>query len=190
MNPMNPMNTLLFGSLLALLFVGSTPDAGAQQFMTREGNVHFFSSTPIEDIEADNRQMSGLLNASTGDFAFQVQMRAFHFEKALMEEHFNESYVESETYPKATFQGSIASWENIPNDGQRHDVVAEGEFDIHGVTQPQRIEGTVQWVDGGWKLQATFEVTLADHKIVIPAVVKDNISPVIAIDVEAQLLPR
>ena len=98
--------------------------------------------------------------------------------------------MESETYPKATFQGSLASWENIPKDGQRHDVVAEGEFDIHGVTQPQRIGGTVQWVDGGWKLQATFEVTLADHKVVIPAVVKDNISPVIAIDVEAQLLPR
>ena len=69
-------------------------------------------------------------------------------------------------------------------------MVADGEFDIHGVTQPHRIEGTVQWADGAWKLQATFEVTLADHNIVIPAVVKDNISPVIAVDVEAQLLPR
>ena len=187
---MTPMKTPLFGSLLALLVVGSATDADAQQFMTREGHVHFFSSTPIENIEADNRQMSGLLDASTGDFAFQVQMRAFHFEKALMEEHFNESYVESETHPKATFQGRIASWENIPKDGQRHDVVAEGEFDIHGVTQPHRIEGTVQWVDGAWELQARFEVTLADHNIVIPTVVKENISPVIAIDVEAQLLPR
>lgn len=187
---MNPMKTPLFGSSLALLMMGFAPDAGAQQFMTREGHVHFFSSTPIEDIEADNRQMSGLLDASTGDFAFQVQMRAFHFEKALMEEHFNESYVESETHPKATFQGNIASWERVANDGKRYDVVAEGEFDIHGVTQPQRIEGTMQWVDGTWKLEANFKVTLDDHNIVIPAVVKDNISPVIAIDVEAQLMPR
>ena len=187
---MNLMRPPRLSPLLALLFVGFAPDAVAQQFMTREGHVHFFSSTPIEDIEAHNRQMSGLLDASTGDFAFQVQMRAFHFEKALMEEHFNESYVESEAFPKATFKGRIASWERIPNDGQRHDVVAEGEFDIHGVTQPHRIEGTVQWVDGVWKLQANFEVTLADHNIVIPAVVKDNISPVIAVDVEAQLLPR
>ena len=184
------MKTPLFGSLLALLMMGFAPDAGAQQFMTREGHVHFFSSTPIEDIEADNRQMSGLLDASTGDLAFQVQMRAFHFEKALMEEHFNESYVESEAHPKATFQGSIVSWERVANDGQWHDVVAEGEFDIHGVTQPHRIEGTMQWMDGAWKLRANFEVTLADHNIVIPAVVKDNISPVIAIDVEAQLMPR
>ena len=159
---MNPMKTPLFGSLLPFLWWDS-PRTGAQQFMTREGHVHFFSSTPIEDIEADNRQMSGLLDASTGDFAFQVQMRAFHFEKALMEEHFNESYVESEKHPKATFQGN-PSWENIPKDGQWHDVVAEGEFDIHGVTQPHRIEGTVQWADGAWVL-STFEVTLADHNI-------------------------
>lgn len=184
------MKNPIFDSLLVLLFVGFASDAGAQQFMTREGHVHFFSSTPIEDIEADNRQMSGLLDALTGEFAFQVQMRAFHFEKALMEEHFNESYVESEAFPKATFTGRIVSWERIPNDGQRHDVVAEGEFDIHGVTQPQRIEGTVQWMDGALKLKANFEATLADHNIVIPTVVKDNISPVIAIDVEAQLLPR
>ena len=123
--------------------------------MTREGHVHFFSSTPIEDIEADNRQMSGPFDASTGDFAFQVQMRAFHFEKALMEEHFNESYVESETHPKAS-QGSIASWGARRKRWQAHDVVAEGEFDIHGMTQSQRIEVNVV-VDGTWKLQANFE---------------------------------
>lgn len=190
MNPMNPMKTPLFGSWLALLLLGFAPDADAQQFMTREGHVHFFSSTPIEDIEAHNHQMSGLLDASTGEFAFQVQMRAFHFEKALMEEHFNESYVESDAHPKATFQGQINSWADVKANGERFDVVAEGEFNIHGVTKPQRIAGTVQWDDKAWRLNAAFELVLADHEILIPAVVKDNISPVIAIDVEAQLLPR
>ena len=117
-------------------------------------------------------------------------MRAFHFEKALMEEHFNESYVESETHPKATFQGSIASWENILNDGLRHDVVAEGVR--HPRSNPTPTDRRHNAVDGrrAWKLQANFKVTLADHNIVIPAVVKDNISPIIAVDVEAQLLPR
>ncbi|MDA1243164.1 MAG: YceI family protein, partial [Bacteroidetes bacterium] len=83
------------------LLVLSTSLLNAQQFMTRTGHVHFFSETPMENIEAENSQMSGLLDASNGGFAFQVQMRAFHFEKALMEEHFNENYVESEKYPKA-----------------------------------------------------------------------------------------
>ena len=93
-------------TLLCLLgFVAWT--STAQQFMTRSGNVGFFSATPIENIEAHNHQMSGLLDASNGGFAFQVQMRGFHFEKALMEEHFNENYVESDTYPKATYQGTI-----------------------------------------------------------------------------------
>ena len=74
---MNLMKTPLFGSLLALLVVGFAPVAGAQQFMTREGHVHFFSSTPIEDIEADNRQMSGLLDASTGDLPFKSKCAPF-----------------------------------------------------------------------------------------------------------------
>ena len=101
LTPMKPSKTSFWSLVSHFLVV-----LPAQQFMTREGHVHFFSSTPIEDIEADNHQMSGLLDASNGSFAFQVQMRAFHFEKALMEEHFNESYVESDTHPKATFQGT------------------------------------------------------------------------------------
>ena len=126
---------------------------------------------------------------STGDFAFQVQMRAFHFEKALMEEHFNESYVGQKPTPRRPSRkhrvvGSRRKrWQATRRRGRR-------KFDIHGVTQPQRIEVPMQWMDGAWNLQANFEVTLADHNIVIPAVVKDNISPVIAIDVAAQLMPR
>ena len=96
---MNQRNPLLFVALNLCLGISAL----GQQFMTREGHVHFFSSTPIENIEADNHQMSGLLDAATGEFAFQVQMRGFHFEKALMEEHFNESYVESDKHPKRRF---------------------------------------------------------------------------------------
>lgn len=182
--------TSLTHLILVLLAVCFALQGQAQQFMTREGHVHFFSSTPIEDIEAHNHQMSGLLDGTTGAFAFQVQMRSFHFDKALMEEHFNESYLESDAHPKATFQGQFTSWADVKANGERFDVVAEGEFNIHGVTKPQRIVGTVQWDDNAWRLNAAFEVVLADHEILIPAVVKDNISPVIAIDVEAQLLPR
>ena len=110
---MNQRNTLLFVALNLCLGISAL----SQQFMTREGHVHFFSSTPIEDIEADNHQMSGLLDAATGEFAFQIQMRGFHFEKALMEEHFNESYVESDKHPKATFLGQIQDWSDALFDG-------------------------------------------------------------------------
>ncbi len=144
----------------------------------------------MENIEAENTQMSGLLDASNGEFAFQVQMRAFHFEKALMEEHFNENYVESEKFPKASFQGSIQDWNAGWNDGEPHDVVAQGSFDFHGVKANRSIAGTVVWNGQAWEIETRFPVELQDHRIEVPAVVKDNIAPVIDVDVKATLEPR
>ena len=177
--------------ILAALFMATDIHAQGQQFMTREGHVHFFSATPIENIEADNHQMSGLLDADTGEFAFQAQMRGFHFEKALMEEHFNESYVESEKHPKATFLGQIEAW-NAKElaDGKSHNVTAKGKFNIHGVEQLVEIPGDLRWTGESWTLSAQFEVVLKAHDIEVPAVVKDNISPVIDVDVNATLNPR
>jgi polyisoprenoid-binding protein YceI len=176
--------------ILSTLLLTSASFASAQQFMTRSGQVHFFSETSMENIEAENAQMSGLLDASNGGFAFQVQMRAFHFEKALMEEHFNENYVESEKYPKATFQGTIKDWDNAWKDGESHNVVATGSFDFHGVKKESDIAGTLTWNGKGWDIEARFPVALKDHKIEVPAVVKDNIAPVIDVDVKATLDPR
>ena len=175
---------------LSTLLLATASIANAQQFMTRSGQVHFFSETSMENIEAENAQMSGLLDASNGGFAFQVQMRAFHFEKALMEEHFNENYVESEKYPKATFQGAIKDWNDALKDGESHDVVATGSFEFHGVKQDRDIAGTLTWNGKGWDIETRFPVTLEDHKIEVPAVVKDNIAPVIDVDVKATLDPR
>jgi len=176
--------------LFCILLASSACMLQAQQFMTRSGQVHFFSETSMENIEAENAQMSGLLDASNGGFAFQVQMRAFHFEKALMEEHFNENYVESEKYPKATFQGTIQGWDDAWKDGEAHDVVASGSFEFHGVKQDRDIAGTLTWNGKGWDIETRFPVALEDHKIEVPAVVKDNIAPVIDVDVKATLDPR
>ena len=187
---MTPTTNNTMNIFLSLLLFASFTLANAQQFMTRSGQVHFFSETPMENIEAENAQMSGLLDASNGGFAFQVQMRAFHFEKALMEEHFNENYVESEKHPKATFQGAIKDWDNTWNDGDPHDVVATGSFDFHGVKQDRDIAGTLTWNGKAWEIETRFPVALEDHEIEVPAVVKDNISPVIDVDVKATLDPR
>jgi len=158
--------------------------------MTREGHVHFFSSTPIEDIEADNHQMRGCVDAATGELAGQIQRSGLHVEKAWMEEHFNESYVESDKHPKATFLGQIQDWSDALSDGTSRKVVAKGSFNIHGVEQPADISGELQWTGESWALSAQFDVSLEAHNILIPAVVKDNISPVIAVDVHATLNPR
>ena len=107
-----------------------------------------------------------------------------------MEEHFNESYVESEKHPKATFQGQIQNWSMVESDGKSHMVTAKGNFDLHGVEQPVDILGELHWTGEAWALSARFEVSLKTHNIQVPAVVRDNISPVIDVDVHAIMNPR
>ena len=85
----------------------------AQKYITRNGSVSFFSETPIEDIRALNKQTSCVLDINTGSFAFQVPIRGFMFKNALMQEHFNENYLESDIYPKSIFKGKIKDWDSI-----------------------------------------------------------------------------
>ena len=75
-------------------------------------------------------------------------------------------------------------------DGQSHDVVAEGTLDFHGVQQARTVTGKLVWKEGGWASDAVMDIALNDHDIRVPAVVKDNISSVIAVDIHAQLSPR
>ena len=93
-----------------VLLVASFYSANAQQYFTRTGEISFYSSTPVEDIEAKNKTVTAIFDATSGKIQFSAAMKSFKFEKALMEEHFNENYVESDQFPKSTFNGVI---ENI-----------------------------------------------------------------------------
>jgi hypothetical protein len=163
--------------------------AFAQQYMTREGHVRFFSTTPIEDIEAENHQTTALLT-SDGAFAFRVPVLGFRFEKALMEEHFNENYLESHTHPNGAFEGNIDGFTDALKDGQPHDVLAKGVLNIHGVEQQREIPSKVRWNGTGWDIESVFTVAPADHDINIPNVVRNKIAPTIEVTVEANLNPR
>src|SRR5215210_2804803 len=96
-----------YSLILATLFLATT--AFSQRYMTRTGKVTFFSSTPLENIEAINNEMACAIDSKSGDVAFQVPIKSFKFEKALMQEHFNENYLESDKYPKAEFKGKVAN---------------------------------------------------------------------------------
>lgn len=175
---------------LFLLLVCAMPFAlSAQQYMTREGNVRFFSTTPIEDIEAENHQTTALLTAD-GAFAFRVPVLGFRFEKALMEEHFNENYLESHTYPNGSFEGNIDGFTDALKDGEPHDVLAKGILSIHGIEQEREIPSKVRWNGTGWNIESVFNVAPADHDIKIPKVVRNKIAPIIEVTVDAQLIPR
>ena len=179
------MRILLITFVLAL--IGDV--ASAQQFMTREGRVHFFSTTPVEDIEAINEQTTAMLTAE-GQFAFRVPILGFRFEKALMEEHFNENYMESTTYPNGTFEGKVANWSNGWNDGATHEVVAAGALTIHGVTVEREIPATIKWNGKAWEIESMFNVSPTDHAIEIPKMVRNKIAESLEVTVNAALAPR
>ncbi len=157
----------------------------AQKLITRNGHIWFHSSTPIEDIEAHTYQAMSVLDTEKGDMAFAILMKSFQFEKALMQEHFNEKYVESEKYPKATFQGRVTNWEDVDLESPgTYAVNVEGNLEIHGETHPIASEGKFTIDDEQINGTAAFSIQLVDYKIKVPSVVRDNIAEEIDIMVD------
>lgn len=179
------MRTFFF---LALTLSGQAV-VHAQQYMTRDGVVQFFSSTPVEDIEALNTQTTALLT-SDGQFAFRVPILGFRFERALMEEHFNENYLESTTYPNGTFEGKIDQFDASYSDGDWHEVVARGTLSIHGVDVERSIPSNLKWNGASWEVESEFQVSPATHRIQIPKIVSKKIAEEIRVTVRATLKPR
>lgn len=173
---------------MTFMFLGST--LTAQIWMSKNAQIRFFSTTPIEDIEALNNYAAGAINAKTGRIFFKAMMKSFKFEKALMQEHFNENYVESEKFPKSTFKGKVSdiSAVNFGKDGS-YNVTVSGDLTIHGVTKPVSAKGVIKVAAGKVSAKSTFNIALADYKVQIPAVVKDNISPNIEIRVSMNYQP-
>ena len=156
-------------------------------YMTRNGNVDFFSSTPLEDIKAVNNQVSCVLNKENGQFAFQVPIKAFTFKNALMQEHFNESYLESDIYPKSIFKGEIIGWDDIQLSQDSLNILIEGDLTIHGVKNQVRQSGRV-WVSSGIIYgESTFSVRLVDYQVKVPKIVRENIAEVIKVNVKVKL---
>src|SRR4051794_23049574 len=167
-------NTMVRKNLMAVLFLMLCAAVSYSQdkFYTKTGRIDFFSKASLEDIEANNKTVTAVLDSKSGALQFAVQMKGFEFEKKLMQEHFNENYVESDKFPKAEFRGTISnnSEINYTKDGT-YTARVKGKLTIHGVTKDVETTGTVK-VDGG-KLdtKSTFDVKLSDYDIKIPSVV-------------------
>ncbi|MCB0630886.1 MAG: YceI family protein [Saprospiraceae bacterium] len=170
--------------IVCLLFI-SLPSMFSQKYFTREGKVVFTSQAPLEKIEAENEKATSVLDVTSGRMEFAILIKAFQFEKALMQEHFNENYMESSTYPKATFKGQIKQVDavNWSADGT-YEVIVTGDITIHGATKAIEAPATITVKDGDISASSTFELTVADFEIKIPAVVRDNIAKTVEVTVE------
>ncbi len=183
------MKKLILSAILVLV-IGLVSSKGySQKYMTKNGFIKFYSETPIETIQADNRQVNSALDIQTGDFVFKILMKSFVFEKALMQEHFNENYVESDKFPNATFQGKVAGISGIDLTREGiYEVTVEGDLTIHGVTRKITEKGTFT-VKAGDKIHGAskFMVKPADYDIKIPSTVMKNIAETLEVTVDIEL---
>jgi len=175
--------------VLILTLLGYFSKVDAQDtFYTKGGKISFYSKSKVEDIEATNSGVTCVMDKKSGLIQFSVLMKGFEFEKALMQEHFNENYVESDKYPKSTFKGQVTnnSEINYSVDGS-YPAKVKGSLFIHGETKEVETNGTIEIKNGKILVKAEFPVLLSDYKISIPSVVKENLSNSIRITVNCTL---
>ncbi len=158
----------------------------SQRFKSTDSYIKFYSDAPVEDIEAVNKNASSIIDIESQAVVFVVPITSFEFDKSLMQEHFNENYLESEKYPKAIFKGKLIEW-----NGEKGKVLAkaEGEFDLHGVKKNVSMEGEIDYQDGKIIINSVFMIKLEDYKIKIPKAVFYNIAEEVEVTVKFEYAP-
>jgi polyisoprenoid-binding protein YceI len=160
------------------------------RYFTKTGTISFNAGTSMEDIDATNRSVTSVIDASTGQIEFAVLIKGFEFKRGLMQEHFNENYMESEKYPKSIFKGKIedVSKVNFTKDG-KYPVKITGTLDLHNVKKETTAQGTFTITGGSISGEGNFTVTLEDFAIKIPGAVKDKVSTTATIQVKCSYKP-
>ncbi|MBK9335852.1 MAG: YceI family protein [Lewinellaceae bacterium] len=179
--------TVLLGALVVC--AGGLPPAG-DTFRCENGRIVLKSEAPLEVIQARSSQLRGILDPERQTFAWTVEVSTFDgFNSPLQREHFNENYMETTRFPKATFSGKIIEEIDFTKNGIQS-VRAKGKLNIHGVEQERIVKGQLEIKGNKIRIQAKFTVSLADHDIAIPKVVYQKIAEEITVTVEAELVNK
>jgi polyisoprenoid-binding protein YceI len=158
--------------------------AGQETYVCKNAKISLYSQAPLEDIDATSLKGTSVFNAANGELAFSVPIRSFQFQKSLMQEHFNENYMESDKYPQAMFRGNIQENPDYSKNGT-YPVTVKGVLDVHGVKQNRTIPGKITVNNGSISMAAEFTVLCKDHKIEIPKLVFQKIAESIRVQVAA-----
>ena len=178
--------------LLLILAVGLITSAqcyGQSKYRTSSGNVHFNASTPLEDIDAENQDVNAILATADGRFAVVMLVKDFKFPRKLMQEHFNENYMETETYPKAYFSGVIEDFNLDSVSSNAIKKTVKGELTIHGVKRSRSEEIVIRKKGNSIYLESSFTVRPEDHNIEVPKIVFAKIAQEVKVSINLQLSP-
>jgi polyisoprenoid-binding protein YceI len=158
-----------------------------KKYSTQTATLDFTSQAELELIKAATSEARGLIDPTTNQFAFSVEVNTFKgFNSSLQREHFNEKYMETEKFPKASFSGKIIEQVDYTKNGS-YDVRAKGDLDIHGVKQMRIIKGKIVVNNGSVTVDAEFMVPLSDHNIAIPSIVSQKIATQIQVQFVASM---
>lgn len=173
-------------SLILLVIACAT--ARGQLYSTASGEISFHSHTFLEDIDAVNKNVSAIIDPLKKNIAFTMRIKGFEFKRKLMQEHFNENYLESDKYPVSTFTGSY-SGEMITDKEGAYPVTVKGNLTIHGVSKPVVIPGTLTVKNGSITAISSFKLNPADYNISVPFIVRDKIEKENTVNVHIEFKP-
>ena len=161
----------------------------SQKMFIQGSQVDFFSSAPLEDISAISNKLEGVVDFETGAFFFRIPITSFVFPSSLMQQHFNEKYMESELYALSSFKGNLKEKINLA-DNQSINVEAIGVLNIHGVDKDVIVQTYLNIEDRRVQFSSSFNVLLEDFSIKVPKIVRMNIADTIMVNVSGSLIEK
>ena len=174
--------------LVSLLIVISLSSFAQTKMITKSGKVTFEASVPaFEEVKAKNETVTVVLNTSTGDIASLALVKGFRFKIALMEEHFNENYMESDSYPKATFKGKIDNFDVSKLTETAKVYTLKGKMEMHGKAKDITIAANIKKTNDGIEIDADFSLNTDDFGIEIPSVISKKVSKKVMVKLDATL---
>jgi hypothetical protein len=172
--------------IIYLLIFNILLSQAQDRYLLENSFVRFFSDGIVEDIEATNKDAKGIVDFSKNEFLIKIPIKSFKFASSLMQEHFNENYMESDKFPEGIFKGKIEGTYDLSKNGT-YNVNTTGDFTIHGVTKVRNIPAVIQVRDGKVSLESKFMIKVAEHKIKIPSIVIRNIAEEVEVTIKSDL---
>lgn len=161
----------------------------AQIHLCKNGNISFFQETSVEDIDARSTKLLSVLNTENNMIAYKVDMQSFLFEKSLMQDHFNENYVESGKYPTAVFKGVINEKIDWTKDGT-YDITSTGDMVMHGVTKRITEKGKLTIKNGELSISNFFTIKFTDYGVEIPSLLSKQLAESVEVTINCTYIKK
>jgi polyisoprenoid-binding protein YceI len=172
------------------LFISTVLVNAQYVYFTKTGHVYFMSHTDAINIDGNNNQVTSFFNIEKNEIVFQLLIKSFKFTLATAEEHFNETYMESDKFPKASLKGTVINTSDIKiNVNGTYKAIVKGELTIHGVTKPIEQEGSITVKDGKISAASSFKINIDDYGIKVPKLVEDRVAKIVDVKIDLEYEP-